>query len=169
MKTLKDFRKEAGYTTAGQFAEEMGLGYQSYLNYERDPMKLGISLDEVYGRDFKPAAPAAEAPAHVEPAPAPAPEAPAGGAAYLDLDSDALEGARALYESLGMDLATAVNVFLRQSIAEAAMPFKPGSRAEGAAAVPAACSVCGGGARRPGSTIGGCRAPGRPLRMKVRN
>lgn len=141
MKTLKDFRKEAGYTTAGKFAEEMGFGYQSYLNYERDPMKivptkaiaiadkLGISLDEVYGRDFKPAAPAAEAPAHVEPAPAPAPEVPAGGAAYLDLDSDALEGARALYESLGMDLATAVNVFLRQSITEAAMPFKPGSRA----------------------------------------
>ena len=34
------------------------------------------------------------------------------------------EEARSLFESLGMDLSTAINVFLRQSIRENGIPFK---------------------------------------------
>ena len=34
------------------------------------------------------------------------------------------EEAKALYESMGMDLSTALNVFLRQSIRDNGMPFK---------------------------------------------
>lgn len=33
--------------------------------------------------------------------------------------------AQALFADLGMDLSTAVNTFLRQSIREGALPFKP--------------------------------------------
>lgn len=39
-------------------------------------------------------------------------------------DREVKEEAKQLYESMGMDLSTALNVFLRQSILENGMPFK---------------------------------------------
>ncbi|PLS26659.1 XRE family transcriptional regulator [Bifidobacterium anseris] len=39
-------------------------------------------------------------------------------------DRKVKEEAKALYESMGMDLSTAINVFLRQSIRDNGMPFK---------------------------------------------
>ena len=39
-------------------------------------------------------------------------------------DPKVKEEAKALYESMGMDLSTALNVFLRQSIRDNGMPFK---------------------------------------------
>ena len=41
------------------------------------------------------------------------------------VDDDVKKQAAALYESLGMSLSTAVNVFLRQSVYENGMPFEP--------------------------------------------
>lgn len=40
-------------------------------------------------------------------------------------DSALKEQARRLYESMGLDLTTAVNMFLRQSVVDHGMPFKP--------------------------------------------
>ncbi|WP_139651979.1 type II toxin-antitoxin system RelB/DinJ family antitoxin [Raoultibacter phocaeensis] len=42
-----------------------------------------------------------------------------------NVDEDVKERAARLYESLGMTLSGAVNVFLRQSIREGGMPFRP--------------------------------------------
>lgn len=41
------------------------------------------------------------------------------------VDDDVKDKAAALYESLGMSLSTAINVFLRQSVSEHGMPFRP--------------------------------------------
>lgn len=38
-------------------------------------------------------------------------------------DREVKEEAKALFESMGMDLSTALNVFLRQSILDNGMPF----------------------------------------------
>ena len=43
----------------------------------------------------------------------------------MNVDDDIKERAAALYESMGMNLTTAVNMFLRQSLAEDGVPFKP--------------------------------------------
>ena len=42
-----------------------------------------------------------------------------------NVDDDVKERAAALYESMGMNLSTAVNMFLRQSLAEDGLPFRP--------------------------------------------
>lgn len=42
----------------------------------------------------------------------------------LSYRPESQEEAKALYESMGMDLSTALNVFLRQSIRDNGMPFK---------------------------------------------
>lgn len=39
-------------------------------------------------------------------------------------DRKVKEKAKSLYASMGMDLSTAINIFLRQSILENGMPFK---------------------------------------------
>lgn len=41
------------------------------------------------------------------------------------VDADLKKQAAELYESLGMNLNTAINVFLRQSVREQRMPFTP--------------------------------------------
>lgn len=41
------------------------------------------------------------------------------------VDEDIKAEVAALYESMGMSLSTAINVFLRQSVNEHAMPFRP--------------------------------------------
>lgn len=43
----------------------------------------------------------------------------------MNVDDDIKERAAALYESMGMNLTTAVNMFLRQSLAEDGVPFRP--------------------------------------------
>ena len=43
----------------------------------------------------------------------------------VNVDDDIKERAAALYESMGMNLTTAVNMFLRQSLAEDGVPFRP--------------------------------------------
>lgn len=40
-------------------------------------------------------------------------------------DSTLKESARKLYESMGLDLSTAINMFLRQSVHDHGLPFKP--------------------------------------------
>ena len=40
-------------------------------------------------------------------------------------DSTLKESARKLYESMGLDLSTAINMFLRQSVHDHGMPFRP--------------------------------------------
>lgn len=42
------------------------------------------------------------------------------------VDAQLKQEAAQLYESLGMSLNTAINVFLRQSVREHRMPFQPG-------------------------------------------
>ncbi|NEG55446.1 type II toxin-antitoxin system RelB/DinJ family antitoxin [Bifidobacterium platyrrhinorum] len=42
-----------------------------------------------------------------------------------NVDDDVKTRAAALYESMGMSLSTAVNMFLRQSLEEDGVPFKP--------------------------------------------
>lgn len=42
------------------------------------------------------------------------------------VDAELKQQAAELYESLGMSLNTAINVFLRQSVREQRMPFRPG-------------------------------------------
>lgn len=41
------------------------------------------------------------------------------------VDAELKQQAAALYESMGMSLNTAINVFLRQSVREQCMPFRP--------------------------------------------
>lgn len=47
----------------------------------------------------------------------------ARSATTIYLDEDVREKASALFEELGLDLSTAINVFLRQSLYECAFPF----------------------------------------------
>lgn len=43
----------------------------------------------------------------------------------LKIDKKTKEQAQMIYKNLGMNLSTALTVFLRQSIADNGMPFKP--------------------------------------------
>ena len=43
----------------------------------------------------------------------------------LKIDKKTKERAQMIYKNLGMNLSTALTVFLRQSIADNGMPFKP--------------------------------------------
>ena len=43
----------------------------------------------------------------------------------IRIDDTLKQQASALYESMGMSLSTAINVFLRQSVKEQRMPFQP--------------------------------------------
>ncbi len=42
----------------------------------------------------------------------------------LSIDADVKAQAQALFSELGMDLSTAVNIFLRQAVRQDAMPFE---------------------------------------------
>lgn len=42
------------------------------------------------------------------------------------VDEDLRRQATELFENIGMSMSTAINVFLRQSVAEGRLPFKPG-------------------------------------------
>lgn len=42
----------------------------------------------------------------------------------INIDSEVKEQGRVLFEQLGMDYTTAVNLFVRQSIREKAIPFQ---------------------------------------------
>ena len=44
----------------------------------------------------------------------------------IKIDPELKEQAQELFESLGMNLTTAVNIFLRQSVREQAIPFRIG-------------------------------------------
>ena len=44
--------------------------------------------------------------------------------ANISIDADVKAQAQALFAELGMDLSTAINVFLRQAIRENAIPFE---------------------------------------------
>jgi len=62
-KSLQDLRKEAGYKTGKDFADECGMNPSTYARYEKDPSgiplksawkmadMLGCSIDAVVGRD----------------------------------------------------------------------------------------------------------------------
>ena len=43
----------------------------------------------------------------------------------IRIDDQLKKDAQAIYKSLGMDLSTAVNVFLRQSVRMQSLPFQP--------------------------------------------
>ncbi|MBT1169846.1 MULTISPECIES: type II toxin-antitoxin system RelB/DinJ family antitoxin [Bifidobacterium] len=60
------------------------------------------------------------------------------------VDADLKKQAAELYESMGMSLNTAINVFLRQSVKEQRMPFQP-SAAPVAPALPEAGTVAANG------------------------
>lgn len=47
------------------------------------------------------------------------------GKLVANVDDDVKRRAADLYESMGMSLSTAVNMFLRQSLAEDGLPFRP--------------------------------------------
>lgn len=47
------------------------------------------------------------------------------GKLVANVDDDVKARAAALYESMGMSLSTAVNMFLRQSLEEDGVPFRP--------------------------------------------
>ena len=67
-KTLQDLRKEAGYKTGKDFADECGMTPSTYARYEKDPggipLKsawkmadmLGCSIDDIVGRESPAAA-----------------------------------------------------------------------------------------------------------------
>ena len=59
------------------------------------------------------------------------------------VDADLKKQAAELYESMGMSLNTAINVFLRQSVRERRMPFQPGT--DPSASLPAAGTVAANG------------------------
>jgi len=44
----------------------------------------------------------------------------------IKIDADVKQQAQVLFDSLGMTLSTAVNIFLKQSIREQAIPFRIG-------------------------------------------
>lgn len=48
----------------------------------------------------------------------------------IEIDKATKEEAEKLYESLGMDLTTAINIFLKQSVREQRMPFTPSLNSE---------------------------------------
>ena len=43
----------------------------------------------------------------------------------IRVDDQLKKEAQTLYKNLGMDLSTAINVFLRQSVQDQALPFQP--------------------------------------------
>ncbi|EMF0241673.1 type II toxin-antitoxin system RelB/DinJ family antitoxin [Enterococcus hirae] len=45
----------------------------------------------------------------------------------IRIDDELKEQAREVYEEIGMDLSTAVIVFLKQSVRERKLPFQPGN------------------------------------------
>ena len=45
----------------------------------------------------------------------------------IRIDDEVKEQAREVYEEIGMDLSTAVIVFLKQSVRERKLPFQPGN------------------------------------------
>lgn len=47
------------------------------------------------------------------------------GKLVANVDDDVKARAAALYDSMGMSLSTAVNMFLRQSLVDNGLPFKP--------------------------------------------
>ena len=47
------------------------------------------------------------------------------GKLVANIDDDVKARAAALYDSMGMSLSTAVNMFLRQSLVDNGLPFKP--------------------------------------------
>ena len=61
---LQEFRKKAGYASAREFAESIGMSVGTYTNYEQGKNKLtlelawkfadelGVSLDELAGRQW---------------------------------------------------------------------------------------------------------------------
>lgn len=42
----------------------------------------------------------------------------------ISLDADVKAGAQALFADLGLDLSTAINIFLKQSLREKGIPFR---------------------------------------------
>lgn len=71
---LQSCRKRAGYSSAREFAESIGLSVGTYTNYEQGKTKLTLekawefadlfrcTLDELAGRDFRPQVGAASTP-----------------------------------------------------------------------------------------------------------
>lgn len=57
------------------------------------------------------------------------------GKLVANIDDDVKARAAALYDSMGMSLSTAVNMFLRQSLVDNGLPFRP-RRYEGIRLVP---------------------------------
>ena len=55
----------------------------------------------------------------------------------IKIDPELKEQAQDLFESLGMNLTTAVNIFLRQSVREQAIPFRIGEPVPHAETLPA--------------------------------
>ena len=47
------------------------------------------------------------------------------GKLVANIDDDVKARAAALYDSMGMSLSTAVNIFLRQSLVDNGLPFRP--------------------------------------------
>ena len=47
------------------------------------------------------------------------------GKLVANIDDDVKARAAALYDSMGMSLSTAVNMFLRQSLVDNGLPFRP--------------------------------------------
>lgn len=82
------------------------------------------------------------------------------------VDADLKKQAAELYESMGMSLNTAINVFLRQSVKEQRMPFQPSAVPE-APALPKAGSVAANGVMYHGLDDRGYPIISVPERMVV--
>ncbi|NEG77836.1 type II toxin-antitoxin system RelB/DinJ family antitoxin [Bifidobacterium avesanii] len=82
------------------------------------------------------------------------------------VDADLKKQASELYESMGMSLNTAINVFLRQSVKEQRMPFQP-SAAPVASPLPEAGSVAANGVAYRGLDDRGYPVLSIPDRMVV--
>lgn len=63
------------------------------------------------------------------------------GKLVANIDDDVKARAAALYDSMGMSLSTAVNMFLRQSLVDNGLPFRPTRHTPGRLSG-AACSQC---------------------------
>lgn len=59
----------------------------------------------------------------------------------IKIDPELKEQAQDLFESLGMNLTTAVNIFLRQSVREQAIPFRIGEPVPNAETLQAICDA----------------------------
>ena len=62
----------------------------------------------------------------------------------IKIDPVLKEQAQDLFESLGMNLTTAVNIFLRQSVREQAIPFRIGEPVPNAETLQAIRDACNG-------------------------